>query len=156
MIEEINEIYRNEINNFIRDNWAGPFIVTKGKLHDTSKSCGFVWVEEATILGYVLYNIQDNECEILVLESLKQNCGIGTALIEVVKSKAKGCNCSCVWLITTNDNFHAIRYYHMHGFALAQVHINSIVKSRILKSSIPLIGDNGISIRHEFEFIVNL
>ena len=41
--------------------------------------------------------------------------------------------CSRVWLITTNDNIHAIRYYQRFGFALKGVYIDALDESRKLK-----------------------
>lgn len=156
MIVKLDEKFRKEVNHLIKENWAGPVIVTKGIAHDTSNSKGFVSVENQTITGYILYEFQASKCEILVLESKNQNRGIGTALIEMVKSVAKENNCTRIWLITTNDNIHAIRYYQTHGFDLEAVHINAIKKSRELKPSIPLIGDNDIPIKHELEFSITI
>ena len=156
MIVKLDEKFRKEVNRFIKDNWAGPIVITKGIAHDTSNSEGFISVEDRTITGYILYEFREAQCEILVLESIKQNRGIGTALIEMVKKVAKEHNCTHVWLITTNDNIHAIRYYQKHGFDIEAVHINAIKKSRELKPSIPLIGDNDILIKHEFEFSITI
>jgi GNAT superfamily N-acetyltransferase len=156
VIVRLDEKYRNEVNHIIKGNWAGPILVTKGTAHDTSSSEGFVSVEDGVVTGYILYEFCETQCEVLVLESIKQNHGIGTALIEAVKEAAKENNCTRVWLITTNDNIHAIRYYQKHGFELGAVHINAIEKSRELKPSIPLIGDNDIPIKHEFEFFLTI
>jgi len=152
MILKLDGERRDEVNRLIRESWSGPVIVTQGIAHDTSSAEGFVAVEDGAIAGYILYGIREARCEILVLESMKQNGGIGTALIDTVKRAAKEQGCSRLWLITTNDNIHAIRYYQRRGFELAAVYINAIEKSRALKPSIPLIGDNDIPIKHEFEF----
>ena len=56
------------------------------------------------------------------------------------------------WLITTNDNLDAIRFYQRRGFTIATVHAGAIEQSRTIKPSIPLVGSYGIPIRDEIEF----
>jgi len=73
-------------------------------------------------------------------------------LINTVIQKAKEAYCDRVWLITTNDNTGAIRFYQRFGFSLRAVHIDSMDKARILKPQIPLTGNDEIPLKHEFEF----
>jgi len=56
-----------------------------------------------------------------------------------------------MFLITTNDNTHALRFYQNRNFVIAAIHINAIEKSRQLKPEIPLTGADGIPIRDEIE-----
>jgi len=153
MIEVITDTHRENINKTIAESWAGPFIVSKGKLHDTRTHNGFVAVIDGVIAGYILYNISDYECEITVLESFHEKQGIGSALINAVIEAAKSVNCRRFWLITTNDNIQAIRFYQRFGFTLKEVYINSMdVARKLLKPQIPVFGCDGIPIAHEFEF----
>ena len=151
-IEEISNAYRAFVDTQITERWAGPYVVSKGIIHDTRTHLGFVAVEKDDVVGYVLYNIADKDCEITVLESLHNGCGIGSALINEVIQTAKESACQRIWLITTNDNIHAIRFYQKFGFELRSVYINTIEDARKLKSQIPLTGNDGIPIKHEFEF----
>lgn len=152
----LDEQYRNQVDALIYKEWAGPYIVSKGVLHDTRTHHGFAAIENDKVVGYVLYNIADNDCEITVLESLRENQGIGSALIRFVIREAEKSNCRRIWLITTNDNTHAIRFYQRFGFTLRDVYINAMDESRKLKPQIPLTGNEGISISHEFEFEMRL
>jgi 8-oxo-dGTP pyrophosphatase MutT (NUDIX family)/GNAT superfamily N-acetyltransferase len=146
------ENYREFVNKQIADDWAGPFIVSKGILHDTRIHNGFVALADREVVGYILYNLIDGDCEITVLESIHEGRGIGKALINEVIKIANEEHCSRVWLITTNDNNHAIRFYQRFGFMLRGVYINAMDDARILKPQIPLTGNDGIPIAHEFEF----
>jgi ribosomal protein S18 acetylase RimI-like enzyme len=148
--------YRDFVDEQIKDSWAGPLIVSKGNLHDTRTHKGFAAVNNGEVVGYVLYNLADKECEITVLESLHEGWGVGSALVNTVIHEAKEAECSRVWLITTNDNTHAIRFYQRFGFSLLAVHINAMEEARKLKPQIPLTGENGIPIAHEFEFELSL
>jgi hypothetical protein len=80
-IEAISNAYRAFVDTQIAESWAGPYVVSKGIVHDTRTHPGFVAVEENNVVGYVLYNIIGNDCEITVLESVHNGRGIGSALI---------------------------------------------------------------------------
>ena len=77
--------------------------------------------------------------------------GIGTALLEAVKEVAVTLECQRMWLITTNDNLPALRFYQKRGFTRVQVYPNAVERSRQLKPDIPLAGQHGIPIRDEIE-----
>lgn len=144
--------YREAVNAFIREEWGGPMIVTKGNLFDSSELPGFVYAEDGKLLGGILYHIDGENCEIAALFSLSEGRGVGGGLIRAVCGEAKKNGCRRVWLITTNDNTAAIRFYQRQGMTLRAVYINSMEMSRKLKPQIPLTGIDGIPILHEFEF----
>jgi RimJ/RimL family protein N-acetyltransferase len=64
--------------------------------------------------------------------------------------------CQRIWLITTNDNMPALRFYQKRGFRLVAVHQNALDYSRTLKPEIPLIGLEGIPLRDEIELEIIL
>lgn len=143
---------RKDVVDFISDNWGSPIIVSKGKVHFADILEGYVAVENGKIDGVITYSIENGECEIVSLDSLVENQGIGSNLINKVIEKAKENKCRRVWLITTNDNTKAIRYYQKRGFYMEEIHINAIQRSRKLKPQIPLYGFDNIPILHEIEF----
>jgi GNAT superfamily N-acetyltransferase len=104
------------------------------------------------IKGMILYSICNGECEIVLLESFEENRGIGSMLTEETIKTAKACGCSRIWLITTNDNTKAMRFYQKRNFDMKAIHHDSISASRQLKPEIPLYGNDGIPILHEIEF----
>jgi len=61
-----------------------------------------------------------------------------------------------VRLLTTNDNLNAIGFYQKRSFELVGVNLGAIDREREQKPSIPLIGQNGIPIHHEVEFLIDL
>ena len=85
----------------------------------------------------------------LYCEITKQ--GLGTILIDRVKETAKKDGCNKVWLMTTNDNTEALRFYQKRGFAITTIRINEIEKQRKIKPSMPILGNDGIPIRDEIE-----
>ncbi len=155
-LREINEEYRDAVNKILKDEWNCPPSVSRGKVIDTTILPGFIFIKDEVIKGVVTYNIVDEECEIVTLNSFEENRGIGTALINAVLDVARKNNCKRLWLITTNDDINAIRFYQKKGFDLKAAHINAIELSRKLKPSIPLIGMDNIPIKHELEFEIIL
>ncbi|WP_084364910.1 GNAT family N-acetyltransferase [Clostridium tepidiprofundi] len=83
---------------------------------------------------------------------LYENKGIGTKLIEEVIEVAKIQKCKRVWLITTNANVRAIRFYQKRGFNMKALYINAVNESRKIKPEIPILGYDNIPILHEIEF----
>jgi len=175
-IRHINAALREKVQPIIDESWSAPFIATNGKLWDSRIMPGFVAVscektyngkngrrsEKCTsedvehcgeILGYLLYEFHDGACEIMLLESIAQNIGIATVLIENVKQTAKASNIDKIIVQTTNDNTHAIRFYQRRGFTINEVRLGALDIARKLKPSIPLFGADSIPIRDEIEFV---
>ena len=58
--------------------------------------------------------------------------------------------CRRLWLITTNDNLDALRFYQRRGLRLAALRPGAVDESRAaLKPSIAEVGEYGIPIRDE-------
>lgn len=148
----IDPHYRKKADEIIRSEWGGPISVSVGRTIDTRQIPGFVYVQHGKVIGAVTYCIRGEECEIVTLNSYYEDKGIGTALIDAVAEAAKDQGCKRLWLVTTNDNTRAIRFYQKRGFSLAAVHLNALDQSRRIKPSIPLTGIDGIPLQHEIEF----
>ncbi len=134
--------------------------MSRGQVHDLEQLPGYGVFIEDEIRGLLTFDICESECEIVSLDidSEIEDKGIGTKLINLVILKAREKNCKRVWLITSNDNLKAIRFYQKRGFEMKAVYQNAITEARKIKPSIPLIGLDGIPIRHEieFEFFLNI
>ena len=151
IIRKINEQDHEWIIKILTENWGSPKIITRGKIHEADKYPGFIVEYQNEKIGLITYHIEKNECEITSLKSLKENLGIGTALLNAVKKVATEKNCKRLWLITTNDNFAAIRFYQIRGFHLVAVYRDTITEYRKIKPEIPLYGLESIPIRDEIE-----
>jgi GNAT superfamily N-acetyltransferase len=102
------------------------------------------------LAGLLTYVLADRECEILTLHTAVQWRGTGTALIEAVERLARDAGCSRLWLLTTNDNVDALRFYQRRDFRLAALNAGAVDRSRAqLKPEIPELGEYGIPIRDE-------
>lgn len=143
---------REHVNKFIRDQWFTTEMAVRGKIVDMTKLEGIAAYDNENIIGLITYEIQGNECEIMSLDSLRENHDVGTILLNEVIKIASIMNCSKVKLITTNDNLNAIKFYQKRGFDMVHLYHDAVKAARRLKQSIPIIGDNGIPLRHEIEF----
>ncbi|OGO30552.1 MAG: GNAT family N-acetyltransferase [Chloroflexi bacterium RBG_16_56_11] len=150
-IRPINTDDKDWIVGLLQEWWAGPRIVTRGKVYRADELPGFIAIQKNKPAGLITYRVNSNECEIVTMNSLVERTGIGSALIDAVKKAAGAAGCRRLWLITTNDNTAALHFYQKHGFRLVAVHRDAIGQSRRLKPEIPLTGNDGIPIRDEIE-----
>ena len=132
-------------------------VVTRGKIYEIKQLPGFIALNSRDRIGLLTYSISNSEFEIVTLDSLVEKIGVGTALISTAREFAKQAGCHRIWLITTNDNMPALRFYQKRDFRLVAVHQNALDYSRTLKPEIPLIGLDGIPLRDEIEleFVLN-
>jgi ribosomal protein S18 acetylase RimI-like enzyme len=131
--------------------WGAEIVVAHGAVYRPAELPGFVAEVGDEKMGLLTYHIAGDACEIVTLDSQRPNCGIGAALIAAVKEATQQAGCRRLWLITTNDNTHALRFYQKRGFVLAALHRDAVAASRAIKPEIPLIGNDGIPIRDEIE-----
>ena len=131
--------------------WGSEIVVAHGAVFRPAGLPGFVSVDGDEWLGLLTYHIAGDACEIVTIDSVQPSAGVGTALIKAVQQAARQAGCRRLWLITTNDNTAALRYYQRRGFTLAAIHIDAVSRSRQIKPEIPLIGNDGIPIRDEIE-----
>jgi len=150
------EINPKKIKNYLIESWGSTEVVSRGTMYQVDTLPGFMAIADDRPVGLIAYHIQNQECEIVMLKATVEDTGIGSALIDAVKSLPQVKKCMRIWLITTNDNIEAIRFYQKRGFELVAVHRNAIAQSRLLKPSIPAIGKHGIPIRDEIEFELKL
>jgi ribosomal protein S18 acetylase RimI-like enzyme len=155
-ISPLGDDNRDWAERLIEEHWGAPVVVSRGVAHRPGALLGFFALRDDEPIGLVTYQIQGDACEVVSLNSLVEGLGVGSALIEAVKVAAIAAACRRLWLITTNDNVHALRFYQKRGFVLVAVHRNALERSRELKPEIPLIGLDGIPLRDEIELEVIL
>lgn len=155
-IQPLNIADREWVSQFMLEHWGSNKVVSRGVVYYPQNLPGFVALYESEKVGLVTYNITGVSCEIVTINSIRPFSGIGTALIEAVRDIAIKFGCKRLWLITTNDNMNALRFYQRRGFVLVTIHRNALELSRKLKPEISLIGDHGIPLRDEIELEMKL
>lgn len=139
------------VRRVLIESWGAVRVVARGRVHQADALPAFVAVRAGQPLGLATYCVAGPACELVTLDSLARGTGIGSALVEAVATAARTAGCRRLWLITTNDNLTALRFYQKRGFVLVALHRNALDKSRRLKPSIPLFGLDGIPLRDELE-----
>ena len=86
-----------------------------------------------------------------VRDSLRERIGVGAALLEAALEEARRAGCRRAWLVTTNDNLPAVRFYQKRGWRIRAIRPGAIRESRRQKPEIPEMGVDGIPIRDEIE-----
>jgi ribosomal protein S18 acetylase RimI-like enzyme len=144
------------VRKFWMERWGDELIVAHGVVHRPDLLDGFLALDGGMVVGLITLAHSDEGCEMVSLDSLREDKGIGTALVEEVIKTARQKGCRRLFLITTNDNLHAIGFFQKRGFQLVAVHRGAVNESRKIKPGIPLVGENGIPLRDEIELEMNL
>jgi ribosomal protein S18 acetylase RimI-like enzyme len=139
------------IRRLLRERWGSTRIVSRGLVHEADRLPGYVAEREAERVGLLTYRKSEGTCEIVTLDSLVENRGVGTALVDAIRANAALHGCRRLWLVTTNDNLPAIRFYQSRGFTVAAIREGAIAEARRLKPEIPELGVDGVPIRDEIE-----
>ncbi|UCG25164.1 MAG: GNAT family N-acetyltransferase [Chloroflexota bacterium] len=150
-IDDFDARYRDWAREMLRRTWGSTRVVSRGQIREAIDLPGYVALIERQPAGLATYMITEDECELTTINSLDPGIGVGSALLQAVKEAAQQAHCRRLWLITTNDNMNALRFYQRRGFSLAALHRNALDASRRLKPEIPLIGVDGIPLRDEIE-----
>jgi ribosomal protein S18 acetylase RimI-like enzyme len=139
------------IARWATERWGKDLMVAHGTVYRISELPGFVARVQGEVIGLVTYHILENACEIVSMDSTRPGGAVGSSLLEAVKTVAQHHACTRLWLITTDDNFEALRFYQKRGFRVVAIHPDAVAKARVLEPEIPLIGDSGSPIRDEIE-----
>lgn len=151
-VRPLAEADRAWLRGVVRERWWAPEVVSRGVVHRPEELPGFVAELDGRPAGLATVRIDGGECEVVTIDALVEDRGIGTALVEAVVADARARRLERVWLITTNDNLRGLRFYQRRGFLLVAVHRDAVTRARAeLKPQIAEVGHHGIAIRDEIE-----
>ena len=150
LIREYRESDRVWAEPFMRDEFGGPLQARRGELLDVLGLPGFVAERDGRPIGLVTYRLESDECELAFIASLERHEGVGSALLDALLQAVAGCK--RIWLVTTNDNLEALRFYQRRGFGLSALRPGAVNEAREqLKPQISTVGEFGIPLRDELE-----
>jgi ribosomal protein S18 acetylase RimI-like enzyme len=143
---------RAHLADVISEGWGSTRMASRGRVYDVAALDGFVADDDGEWLGYATYEVAVESMEIAALESVTLGRGVGSALLAACVAAARDDGLRRLWLITTNDNTDALRFYQRRGFVLTAVHVDAVTRSRESpKPEIPATGAHDIPIRDELE-----
>jgi ribosomal protein S18 acetylase RimI-like enzyme len=127
--------------------FGGRLQARMGTILDALACPGFVAEANGRPSGIVTFAEDDEGLEVVYLQATEPRRGVGTNLLEAVVRRANGRR---VWLVTTNDNLDALRFYQRRGFRLVQLRVGAVDDARRdLKPAIPALGNFQIPVRDE-------
>ena len=149
LVREREERDLPEVERFLAERYSAS-VARLGRLEDSLVHPALVAEHNGELAGVLTYIADGDACEVLTLHATERRAGIGTALLGAVEERARAAGCTRVWLITTNDNVDALRFYQRRGFRLVALHAGAVDDSRArLKPEIPRTGEHGIDLRDE-------
>ncbi|MDI3298343.1 MAG: DinB family protein [Bacillota bacterium] len=134
-----------------RQRWGGAVMVTRGRLHRLESLQAAIAYLDGEPAGAATWYVEEGECELVSLDAVRRGRGVGSALLAAVEEHARAAGCRRLWLVTSNDNLEALRFYQRRGYRIAAVHAGAVDAARRLKPAIPEVGDHGIPVRDEIE-----
>ncbi|MFD1674360.1 GNAT family N-acetyltransferase [Alicyclobacillus fodiniaquatilis] len=130
---------------------GGEIIVSKGKkYHFQNLESVIAWIDGVRV-GAATYRLCTDECELISMNTTVEGAGIGTILISFVEQTVRQTGIHRIWLITSNDNLDALRFYQRRGYRITAVYPNAIDEARKIKNTIPTVGYYDIPIHDEIE-----
>jgi len=139
------------LEKFMDEHWGGLPLVIRGKKYYPSTLDGLIAENNKGIAGFLFYELRDKDCEIIVFEIFDKYKGTGTLMLDKLKEIATNKGCHRIYLMTTNDNLDALRFYQRRGFTICGIHVDSVKISRKIKPTIGMVGDHNIPLRDEID-----
>jgi ribosomal protein S18 acetylase RimI-like enzyme len=130
--------------------FGGALQARRGQLVDVLALDGFVAETDGEPTGLLTYRRDGDECELAFMAAFQRGRGIGSGLIDALVAATAGC--TRIWVVTTNDNLEALRFYQRRGFRLCALRPGAVDHARrTLKPQIGELGEHGIPLRDELE-----
>lgn len=140
---------REAIFDLLTGSWGGTRVVAHGVVYDAATLPALIAERGGGICGLLTYDESEQGFEVVTLDAVERRSGAGTALIEAAAALARRNGWSRLWLVTTNDNLDALRFYQRRGLRIVEVRPGAVDAARRLKPSIPETGDHGIPLHDE-------
>ncbi len=156
-IRSLGDDEREELARLVTESWGSSRLVSRGAVHEVRDLPCLVATDGSRWLGVAAYRFSRGECELVLIEAFERGGGTGTALLEAVVEEAREAGAHRLWLVTTNDNLDALRFYQRRGLRLVRLRPGAVAEARkLLKPEIPLTGNHGIPICDELELEMDL
>lgn len=154
-IRPYRESDRSWAVQLMNDEFGGPLHARRGELIDVLAFPGFFFEQGGRPVGLLTYRRENGDCELVFIGAVERHRGIGTALVDALREEVA--DCDRIWLVTTNDNLEALRFYQRRGFALAALRVGAVDEARrSVKPQLPRVGEFGIPMRDELELELRL
>ncbi|MGH9030109.1 MAG: GNAT family N-acetyltransferase, partial [Acidimicrobiales bacterium] len=150
VVRDLADADRAWLDGLVRHEWGLPVVSVSGA-HDPAQLEGLVAVEGGERIGVLTFASSSGGVEVVTLNSLVENRGVGSALLAAARARAAGSR-QRLWLVTTNENLNAIGFYQRRGMEIAGFHRDFADEVRRLKPEGDRSAPGPIESRHAIEF----
>jgi GNAT superfamily N-acetyltransferase len=142
---------RDGIAGLLGASWGGAMQVVHGVVYDALELPALVAVAErdGRLVGLLTYQLSSEGLEVVTLDAVAPRGGIGSALLDAGVAVAREAGASRLWLVTTNDNLDALRFYQRRSLRIVGVAPGAVDAARLVKPSIPEVGEYRIPLHDE-------
>jgi ribosomal protein S18 acetylase RimI-like enzyme len=157
-VRPAGEADRAELDAMFVRLWGATYVVAHGERMDLRTLPTLVAVDESgAFAGALVWRPDGDEVEVASLGATVHGGGVGTALLDAAVALARSRGARRLYLITTNDNTRALRFYQRRGLRITAIDPGAVDRAREqLKPEIPLVGDDGIPLRDELRLELDL
>jgi ribosomal protein S18 acetylase RimI-like enzyme len=150
VVRELTEADLPWAEELLTEALGGRMQARRGELVDVLDLPGFVVERDGKPAGLLTYRSHDEGCELASIVVREEHRGAGTELVEALVREVG--DRARIWLVTSNDNLDALRFYQRRGFRLVELRPGALDEARrTLKPQISETGAYGIPIRDELE-----
>jgi GNAT superfamily N-acetyltransferase len=150
-VRPIGDGDRPALARLARELWGTDIVVGHGVVFTPANLPGFLADRGGETVGLLTYVIDGDALEVVTIDAFPPAAGTGTALLDAAVGAARSAGCRRIWLMTTNDNLDALRFYQRRGFRLVGLRPGALAASRTVKPEIPETGAYGIPLRDELD-----
>ncbi|GAB3972526.1 GNAT family N-acetyltransferase [Plantactinospora veratri] len=137
--------------------WGGPYVIGHDVRYDLRELPTLVAVDGvAGLRGALAWHLDGTGLEVVSIVADRTGDGVGTALLDGAAETARAQGADRLWLITSNDNLRALRFYQRRGLRIVAVDPGAVDRARLRKPSIPTIGADGIPLHDELRLELRL
>jgi ribosomal protein S18 acetylase RimI-like enzyme len=143
---------------WLDDHLGGRQQARRGEVIDVLESgLGLVAERQGTPVGLLTYRLDADAIELSSMAADPEHAGIGSSLLETLERAVRAADRHWIWVVTTNDNLDALRFYQRRGFRIGEVRVGAVDRARLsIKPSIAASGAYGIPLRDEIELVLDL
>lgn len=150
-VRPIGDADRDWLRDQLVQEWGVPNVSISGVYDKPWTLDGAVAELDGGRVGEVTWIVDGDACEVLTLQALRPGIGVGRALMDRARGAALAARCHRLWLITSNENIRAIRFYQRWGMDIVALHRNFADTVRAAKPGVNTSGHDGIPFRHALE-----
>jgi ribosomal protein S18 acetylase RimI-like enzyme len=141
---------RAALDTFHDTAWGGPIVVVHDEAIDLRTLPAIVALgDDGELAGALSWRVDGDALEVVSIAAATSGNGVGTALLRAVVAEARAAGVRRVWVVTTNDNLRALRFYQRHGMRIVGVDPGAVDRARLMKPRIPTVGESGIPVHDE-------